>query len=601
MYYLKHIPPLCLFLLLNACGGSSSSSTDTNAIQITEPVTPVTPIPFEPTLLSPTINAITSTQNAMVQYDAVEWVVDISAEFTNPFNAQELDLSSLFTLPNGDTMKINGFWDGNNQWRIRLMPNIAGTWQYKLQLQDINGVSETVTGEFNVDASNAKGGIQLGSQFNNNYSSRYFVHQDGSPFYGVGHADAFSIFETINFLPETRRLINNMNEADENYVLWWPQFYFSLVETSFDTYALENLLLIDGVLEQMSQNDKLVVFTIWDHPQLRDNNHSWSDGKWFVTNGFNRLTTATAFFENDDAWQYQENLYRYMIARWGHSNALAMWHTVSEINGTNAFDNTNSWHQKINDYFVENDPYKHVTTASMSGDQIWFEGNEVMDVPQVHVYQDLLISLDSPIAKTIETANVMADYTLALWQAQNKPNWIGEFGVQNAEANHYPELFHNAIWSALAAGAAFTPAEWNDFATWGVMTTEMKAHMRFFSRFVKTTELAKWSPEILTVTSNNNDIQAWGLAGSEGGIVWVQDAELKGLEIDEIRAKITQSNNVSVDIQGLQAGEYQITPYDTWQGIFHESFTVTCSESLPCTILLPEFRYDIAFRINAVE
>ncbi len=37
-------------------------------------------------------------------------------------------------------------------------------------------------------------------------------------------------------------------------------------------------------------------------------------------------------------------------------------------------------------YFAENDPYRHPTTASKSGDVDWPEGFAVMDVAQVHVY-----------------------------------------------------------------------------------------------------------------------------------------------------------------------------------------------------------------------
>jgi hypothetical protein len=79
-----------------------------------------------------------------------------------------------------------------------------------------------------------------------------------------------------------------------------------------------------------------------------------------------------------------------MIGRWGHSNALAIWQTVSEIDGTDAFDNDNVWHEKVNSFFTVNDPYGHPTTASRPGDQTWDKGHSVMYIPQVHIYQYLL-------------------------------------------------------------------------------------------------------------------------------------------------------------------------------------------------------------------
>ena len=76
---------------------------------------------------------------------------------------------------------------------------------------------------------------------------------------------------------------------------------------------------------------------------------------------------AADFFTDKESWRWQENLYRYIIARWGYSPAI-LWMTVSELDGTSAGSQQDAWHAKINAYFVRNDPYRHPTTASLSGD-----------------------------------------------------------------------------------------------------------------------------------------------------------------------------------------------------------------------------------------
>ena len=264
-----------------------------------------------------------------------------------------------------------------------------------------------------------------------------------------------------------------------------------------------------------------------------------------------------------------------------------MWQTVSEINGTNAYDQTDSWHAKINAYFVENDPYRHPTTASMSGDVDWPTGHRTMDIPQVHVY-DLD---DGPTA----AAQTIADWTALMWQT-GKPNWIGEFGV--TANNQYPELFHNSIWAALGAGAAMTPAEWNSSGSWMQMTAEMYADQSRLAKFVSDIPLAWWNPIALTITSSDSEVRAWGVAGGEGGLFWVQDFSTEGLSTAEIRKNQKPRSNVALEILGLQNGGWVITPYDTWQGTYEESFSISCSEGQACLVPLPEFQADMAFKLT---
>jgi len=330
-----------------------------------------------------------------------------------------------------------------------------------------------------------------------------------------------------------------------------------------------------------------LIFTIWDHPQLRDDNHpTWDTGNW-TRNGFSKLSGLEGFFVSDEAWAWQENLYRYIIARWGYSPSIGMWQTVSEINGTNSLDQTDAWHEKVNAYFVANDPYRHPTTASGSGEVDWPEGHAAMDAPQVHLYafEDDAVS----------AANFVAGWTSLMWERSAKPNWIGEFGVSGN--TYYPELFHHSIWAALASGASMTPAEWNSGGAWGRMTPEMNADISRFAQFVSDMPLAEWDPSKLQITSSDAEVRAWGLAGNEGGLFWAQDFSLEGKSIDEVRSSMPVRTGVQVEVQGMAAGSYTIQPYDTWQGVYLDEFDLECKDGESCIIPLPEFTSDMAFKI----
>ncbi len=569
---------LISILFLSACGGSQ--------------------IPIEPTRVPtstataqvdlPVIHSVEVDRNEVPRYESMELTLAIDAEYSNPYDAREVELEGIFTGPNGNAMTLPGFWDGEGSWKIRFTPAQEGLWTYSLTVRDVRGNSLPHLGELTVTPSELHGWLQPGHLFDTAYSGRYFVHHDGTPFYGVGHADALNILIDGFDENEGVRLFDTMKEANENYVVWWPLYTNSPVSSSYDNYSLANMKVIDMIVKDAEKEGIHLIFTIWDHPQLRDDNHpSWDTGNW-SRNGFSKLSSPEEFFVSEEAWAWQENLYRYIIARWGCSHAIGMWQTVSEINGTNALEQSDSWHERVNAYFVANDPYRHPTTASGSGEVDWETGHLAMDVPQVHLYEWN--------GDAVGAAAHTAEWTSRMWERAEKPNWIGEFGVTGD--THYPELFHYSIWAALASGAAMTPAEWNSGGAWGRMTDEMNADISRFAQFVADLPLAEWNPSTLEITASEADVRAWGLAGSDGGLFWVQDFSLAGRSIEEVRSEMSLRSGVQVSVQGLSEGAYVVQPYDTWRGIYLDEIRVECTDSNICMIDLPDFTSDMAFRIT---
>jgi hypothetical protein len=534
----------------------------------------------------PKIKSVELDRTELPRYESLELTLSIDAKYSNPYDAREVVLDGVFTNSVGQSMNVPGFWDGRDSWRIRFTPSLEGAWTYSINVKDSRGQSLPIDGGFVVTSSDLHGWVIPGNTFDAAYSGHYLVHHDGTPFYGVGHCDALDILIDGFDAEDGVGLFNNMKAANENYVVWWP-FYTNPILTSYDDYSVGNMAVIDAVVADAQKKGVFLVFTIWAHPQLRDNTHSWSDGRW-GQNGFSKLSDIDSFFVSNEAWVWQENYYRYIIARWGYSPSIAMWLTVSEINGTNSYDQTDPWHKKVNDYFVENDPYRHPTTASGSGEVDWETGHLVMDAPQVHLYE-------WNNGDVVGAAKTSAEWTSRMWERTERPNWIGEFGVQGN--SQYPELFHHAIWAALASGSSMTPAEWNSGGSWGRMTPEMNADISRLALFAKDLPLAKWNPSALGLTSSDPQIRGWGVAGEDGGLFWVQDFALEGKSIEEVRASTTVRSNVEITINGMTEGNYSIQPYDTWQGLTLDAMDVDCKANEPCVVSLPDFTSDMAFKI----
>ncbi len=545
-----------------------------------------------PTSRLPVITAVALDRQEVPRYESIEMTVALEAEYTNPYDARQVRLEGLFLAPDGQQMTVSGFWDGEAAWRVRFTPWQEGPWRYRLTVSDAGGTSAPVEGVFTVTASDLHGWLQIGAWVDSAYSSRYLVYHDGTPFYGIGFCEALNILIDRFDAERGVVLFDNMKAAGVNYVVWWPFYTNSPVSSRYDQYNVASLQLIDTVVADAQKEGIFLIFTIWDHPELRAANHPWGDGNW-ERNGFSKLSGIDEFFLSEEAWAWQENLYRYVIARWSYSPAIGMWQTVSEINGTNAGSQTNPWHEKVNAYFLENDPYRHPTTASMSGDVDWPEGHLVMDVPQVHLYDFRNAGLEGDAVKSAE---ILARWTALMWRRAAKPNWVGEFGMPGN--TYYPELFHNALWAALAAGAALTPAEWNSGGSWGRPTEAMYADLNRLARFVADVPLAHWNPAPLQIVSRDPEVRGWGLAGAQGGILWVQDFSLEGQPMNTVRQGWKLRRGVEVEMEGLEEGNYLVYPYDTWQGIYLSTLEMSCSANRPCVLALPDFTADLALRLE---
>jgi hypothetical protein len=530
-----------------------------------------TPTPDGP---PPRIGAVTADRPSLGRYERIELTVELTATYDQPFDSQQVALSASFQAPSGRTWEVPGFWDGRDSWRVRFTPSETGAWRYIARVRDRFGAAESSQNSFEVTPSDHHGWLQVASWHDPKLSSRYLVYHDGTPFYGVGHCEAFTLGDARTDANGDLNTLKRMRDNGENLAVWWPHFGFTFFGESVSNYERVDLLLIDSYLASAERLGMVLVYTVWHHDLLRGPDHPWGRGNWNL-NGFRKVTPkAEDFFTDVESWRWQENLYRYIIARWGYSPAI-MWMTVSELNGTSVGSQQDVWHAKINDYFVHNDPYRHPTTASLSGDQFWPAGYAVMDVPQVHVY--------AAQKDAIKMGDSVADWTARLWQDQARPNVVGEFGTTNSRIDL--PLVHNSIWGALASGAAITPLRWADRGAWGRTRDTVMAQLGHLGTFVADIPFPSLDLKSAQLRAEGTRLTARGLSSGDYALAWVQDRKP-----GEIRT------GASLTIGGMNEGAFTIQPFDTWTGQTLAEQTVR-SAAGELTIALPAFSNDIALKI----
>ncbi len=523
-----------------------------------------------PSSAQPVISAVTANSDTVGLYEKLELTVDLTASYTNPFDPGDVDLRAVFTSPTLERWSVNGFWDGNG-WRIRFAAGDMGSWNHTVYLGDGTGQDST-DGSFECRPSPHRGWLRVSPD-----DGHFLQHDDGTPFFGIGQCRCWS-------LDDVPGILDDMQEHGMNTLVYWmPSWDNALVTlaTGYDQYDMDHAAEIDTVVNSCEAHDICLALTIWNHDELRGAGHPWPRKYFDEYNPFHDLTDATGFMTDSTSWAYQEKLYRYIIARWGYSRAIGLWHTVCEIDGTtNSYNNdaaTDPWHIKIKDYFTGNDPFGHPATASKSADGSvwnWPAGFGIMDCPQAHVYGD---------GEGISSA--IASRTQTMWSGYNKPNFIGEFGASYGTAPTVKHL-HDGIWAGLAAGGAIAPLDWNDGGDWGDLTPEMYDQQQNLADFVFGLPMARLSLSPLSL-SIDAEFNAWGMAGDRVGYFWIQDASP-----GEINAGAT------LTVSGLTGGQWSFAWYDTWSGEFLPDRAMEAAVGGSIATIVPDFTDDIACRFH---
>jgi len=339
---------------------------------------------------------------------------------------------------------------------------------------------------------------------------------------------------------------------------------------------------LDELLEMLEDRDMLLSLNLWFHSYLSETVWGGGNVRWY-TNPYQQITSAKDFYKSEPAWKYQEKLYRYFIARYSYSRALAIWFIIDEVNGTDGWVSGDSlaasnWGQKVHSYFKTNDPYNHPTTGTRSGGikEFWHQGYQTFDIAAREIYEAQGFPINR--TSTIDSASVnplkssyfnYAKENQKLWNGYEKPVINGETGWAHTffepSMPGYLAMYHNTLWVTLATGSAMTPFWWahsrllND----NVLTSQI-TNVRKFTDQIQFYKLTDVKPASIKTTRGD----AFGMQSNEVIFGWVAnpDADVAG---------------VNITLSSLQNGKYKLKIFHTWRGAFIDEKEMTCtSESL---------------------
>ena len=549
----------------------------------------------------PSILSVRADGTTVGLYEKLELRIDLRATYTNPFDPDEIDLYAEFTAPSGKKWNIWGFYNPSSWaslWMVRFSPTETGTWQYVVKVTDSQGTARSKADTFSAEDSPHHGFIRIAP------NQRYLRYDDGTSFYGVGmwYNDSYELFNEGRITEEG---LDNLKQRGANFISFFPT-PLETMATGLGKYDQNRCGRLDQLFEWCDERDMYISWNIWFHSYL--SMAIWGGGNArYRNNPYKLISSAVDFYGNDEAWKYQEKLYRYMIARWGYSRALFLWFVIDEINGTEGWQQgdqalAEEWCRKVDRYFNEHDPYGRATTGTQSGGirQWWPGGYKIFDIAAREIYeaQGHPMPKSGKLGPTDENPlqfsyRNYATQTQNLWNGFHKPAIIGECGWDHTYYEPgmpgYLAMYHNALWVSLTNGLCATPFWWaySDYINYSVVTNQML----HFSRFISEIDFAELDLEPADITAGNCD--AWAMKSDKLIFGWV------------VNPRISVAKE-SFTISGLRDGKYELKLFRTWRGRYLDKKTVECHGGrLTCNI--PELRTtrghalhignDVAFKI----
>ncbi|MFC1717786.1 DUF5060 domain-containing protein [Candidatus Poribacteria bacterium] len=423
----------------------------------------------------PEITGVVVNDDAIPRYEKFEISFQVSGEWSNPFDPDEIAVDGIFETPDGRTMTMPGFYfqdyhranvNGrevltpvdNPMWKVRFSPTMPGAYHYKLRAVSRGQTVETEQQTFQCsDNSNKNGFLRVSTE-----NPRYFMFDDETSFFVVGENIA-----TLGSMGVTLadKWYTSLARAGGNFArMWWCAGGTDLEsrvsnrpEQGLGRYKLDQAWRIDHIVDMADQLGIYVMACLETQQYLRRN--AWWDRFTYNEANGGPVKSPTDYFVNDEADAYFKKRLRYIVARWSYSTAIFSWQFWNEVSACNDFnaDNAARWHERMARYLRSTDPYDHIIHTNFGN----LDGYEEIDgLPEMEV-------ISTNIYSRRDMGETAAWGTEMMTGRYKKPYLLTEYGV--GHRGHWVEddptgvIVHNGLWGALMSGSAGAALPWG----WG--------------------------------------------------------------------------------------------------------------------------------------
>ena len=509
------------------------------------------------------------------QFGKAEINIQVSATFSNAYNASEIVLDMIATSPSGKTIIQPCFYVSGNSptsnWTARFAPKESGNYSYFFRLtKSGTAVANSATSTFTSSLTSKDGFLHTSGS---NWSLRF---DSGKPFRGIGQNYGWEPRNYENQKYVYEYMLPRLSSNGANFFRTWmcpwnlPLEWKTPVSTNF--YSSSSNYFNPDAINRMDQlvalsetNGMYMMLTLNTFGDLMD---QWGINNYNSVNG-GPANTPNDFFASANAKIMFKNRLRYLIARWGYSPSIAAFEFFNEIDNAvfgispnlNQSDVT-EWHNEMGQYLKSIDPYGHMVTTSVSyRDITGLDAVPSFDFNQQHIYSDP--QSGDYITKIPSTVRSYDGST-------GKPYLIGEYGYDwrgpdSDQGAANDDNFKRGLWYGLFSPTPIAPMSW-----WWEMFDDRNTTAYFKNVQAISTKMFTASGgtgNMFDVTVNGNGLLE-KYAAQCGTSYFIYGRNSSGGIIN---------TNFSIPVS---ASSYNVTLYNTTTGIYSDQGIINVSSSI---------------------
>ena len=562
----------------------------------------------------PQIISITADLNPL-QFGVFQADISVSATYTNPYDYSDVNVYAVIDHASvKDT--VDAFWfqdylradtlhnlspTGTPHFRLKYSPLITGTHSYKIYVIDNTGTDSSNVFSFNAQPSSYDGFLKKSN-------GNYLQFTSGKSFPVVGLNIAYT---QTYFFPEMENHLAGMHANNSNTIRkWFSGPFYGLewknneaigntVYNGLMQYNQKKAWELDWLLNECNQKNIYLLLTLLIHNEVLTtaNGPQWQNNPYNSVNG-GPCNTLIDYFTNQQAINYQQNLIRYVISRYGYSKNIIAWELENEINNTDNFytdANVRSAVRSRGDSIIyeinKRDINKHLITTSYGGFNYWDVQQNLdvdslrwispkMDFTTYHRYDDYpyYTGEENFFYKFNHVTNkYISDFF--------KPALIGESGRSLFEDSQLSNSLdstgirvHNTINGTAFSGAMGTSLEWEWYGH--ILAKNLYFHYKQLNPVLTKYDLVgdNFKPTDSIEVTRGDGVRTIKIIPTAGG--WTFPVNDTSFIIDSLGEIISDRNKLGIVLYGSLANtQFRAPPTFNINYPIDGSFKVSCAVS----------------------